>query len=358
MRKLLPAGEVDNAYAIIFRSYTPNTHESYAAGLKRFTQYCDLHEIPERTQMPAPYYLLAAFIAAHVGQVGGGTVKAWMSGLKVWHDIHTAPWEGLDRWVELARRTANKEGTSFAREQCGPVTIAHMVALRAILNPSKPFDAAVWALATAAFWGCCRLGELTVPSTAEFDPKFHITRAASMRLITAPDGISVTVLSLPWTKSTRERRALLTLTRCDDKLCAQKALSNHLQVNADLPPDAPFFAYRANDTAWAYPTKDHFLRRCHDIWTSAKLLCVHGHSFRIGGSTELLLAGVPCDVVAALGGWTSLAFLLYWRKLEHIIPQHVGKAYTKDKVDEVSKAFEAFRIAHRIIIVEPGALDD
>jgi hypothetical protein len=135
-------------------------------------------------------------------------------------------------------------------------------------------------------------------------------------------------------------------------------LSNHLQVNADLPPDAPFFAYRANDTAWAYPTKDHFLRRCHDIWTSAKLLCVHGHSFRIGGSTELLLAGVPCDVVAALGGWTSLAFLLYWRKLEHIIPQHVGKAYTKDKVDEVSKAFEAFRIAHRIIIVEPGALDD
>jgi hypothetical protein len=36
----------------------------------------------------------------------------------------------------------------------------------------------------------------------------------------------------------------------------------------------------------------------------------------------------------------------------------VGKAYTKDKVDEVSKAFEAFRIAHRIVIAEPGVLDD
>jgi hypothetical protein len=233
-----------------------------------------------------------------------------------------------------------------------------MVALRATLDLSKPFDAAVWALATAAFWACRRLGELTVPSAMEFDPKFHITRGAAMRIITAHNGISATTLTLPWTKSTRERGALLTLTGRDDELCAQKALANHLQVNADLPPDAPFFAYRANDSAWAHPIKDHFLRRCHNIWTSAKLLRVHGHSFRIGGSTELLLAGVPCDVVAALGGWTSLAFLLYWRKLEHIIPQHVGKAYTKDKVDEVSKAFEAFRINHRIVIAEPGALDD
>jgi hypothetical protein len=215
-----------------------------------------------------------------------------------------------------------------------------------------------WALATAAFWGCRRLGRLTEPSALEFDPKFHITQAAPMRSVTAPDGISATVLPLPWTKSTRERGALLTLTGRDDELCTQKALSNHLRVNADLHPDAPFFAYRANDSAWAYLTKDHFLRRCQDIWTSAKLLRVHGHSFRIGGSTELLLAGVPCDVVTALGGWTSLAFLLYWCKLEHIIPQHVGKAYTKDKVDEVSKAFEAFRIAHHIVIAEPGALDD
>jgi hypothetical protein len=204
MRKLLPASEVDNTYAGIFRSYAPNTHESYMAGLKRFTQYCDLHEIPERTRMPTPYYLLAAFITAHVGQVGGGTVKSWMSGLKAWHDIHGAHWEGLDRWVELTRCTANKEGTNFAREQWGPVTIAHMVALRATLALSKPFDAAVWALATAAFWGCHCLGELSVPSALDFDPKFHITRAVLMRLVTAPDGTSAMALPLPWTKSTRE----------------------------------------------------------------------------------------------------------------------------------------------------------
>lgn len=38
---------------------------------------------------------------------------------------------------------------------------------------------------------------------------------------------------------------------------------------------------------------------------------ISGHSFRIGGAVELLLAGVPPEVVAATGNWTSLAFLLY-----------------------------------------------
>jgi len=47
------------------------------------------------------------------------------------------------------------------------------------------------------------------------------------------------------------------------------------------------------------------------IWSSAMLVHVLGHSFHIGGAVELLLAGVSPEVVAALGGWTSLAFLLY-----------------------------------------------
>jgi hypothetical protein len=58
--------------------------------------------------------------------------------------------------------------------------------------------------------------------------------------------------------------------------------------------------------------KSWFLRRCDIIWKNTSLLRVFGHSFRIGGSTELLLAGVAPKIMAVLGGWTSLAFLLYW----------------------------------------------
>jgi hypothetical protein len=95
-------------------------------------------------------------------------------------------------------------------------------------------------------------------------------------------------------------------------------------------------------------TKSWFLRRCNEIWKSATLLRVFRHSFRIGGSTELLLAGVAPEIITALGGWTSLAFLLYWRNIEHIIPINIGKVYDKDKIDKVTKAFEDFRIANGI----------
>jgi hypothetical protein len=97
-------------------------------------------------------------------------------------------------------------------------------------------------------------------------------------------------------------------------------------------------------------TKTWFMKHCTQIWDAARILRAFGHSFRIGGSTELLLAGVLPDIVATLGGWTSLAFLLYWCKIEHIVPMHVGKAYDKNKLDEVTKAFEAFRVAHNIIM--------
>jgi hypothetical protein len=102
--------------------------------------------------------------------------------------------------------------------------------------------------------------------------------------------------------------------------------------------------------------KDWFLQRCTEIWTTAKLQRVHRHSFHISGSTELLLAGVQCEIVTTIRGWTSLAFLLYWRKIEHIVPMNVGKAYDKKKLDEVAKAFEAFRIANHITLVNPDDL--
>jgi hypothetical protein len=300
--------------------------------------------------MPASHFLLAAFIANHVGTVGGGTVKSWMSGLKAWHDLNGAPWEGEDCWVELARCTANKEGTGFKRAQRGPVTIEHLIALRNALDICLPFDAAVWAIATAAFWGCRRLGELTIPSAEKYDTKYHVSRATHIKRIVPASSSHATAVSIPWTKSTRERGAIITLTDRADDLCPSRALRNHFLANKLVPAHAPLFAFQNDAGNWSPMTKDWFLGRCFPIWKAASLLAVFGHSFRIGGSTELLLAGVPCDIVAALGGWTSLAFLLYWRKIEHIVPMNVGKAYDKNKLDEVAKAFEAFRISNGISV--------
>jgi hypothetical protein len=48
-------------------------------------------------------------------------------------------------------------------------------------------------------------------------------------------------------------------------------------------------------------------------------------------------------VVAATGGWTSLSFLLYWRRLEEILPNSTALAYKKSDLDFLSSIFEQFR---------------
>ncbi|KAF7306192.1 hypothetical protein MIND_00409500 [Mycena indigotica] len=338
------------AYTLpFFAAFAPDTQSTYAAGLLRFHQYCDSISIDEEARMPASAALISAFVSKHVGLVGGDTVKSWLSGLRAWHDVHQAAWPGGEPWVKLIRRTANKQGTAFKKAQRGPVTVQHLVALRSKLKLNIPFDAAVWALACAAFWGCRRLGELTIPSVNAFDPLLHVARGADTKRI-KHGGARASSFHIPWTKSTRERGGTVILTDRDDPLCPVEALQNHLFVNSNIPEEAPLFAFRHADGRWLPMTKPWFLARCTEIWKECELLAVAGHSFRIGGSTELLLAGVPCDIVAATGGWTSLAFLLYWRKLEHIIAMAVGKAYDKKKIEEVALAFEQFRIDHNITL--------
>ncbi|KAF7305005.1 hypothetical protein MKEN_01215300 [Mycena kentingensis (nom. inval.)] len=352
VRSKLPDGVIDRTLAAIHAAWAPKSTSSYAAGLLRFTQFCDEHGVSEEDRMPASHVLLSAFVAQNAGSVSGDAVGNWLSGLKAWHDANGAPWYGNERWVKLTKRTAEKMGSGFKREQRGPVTTKHLRALRAALNLNKPQDAAIWATATAAFWGCRRLGEVTVPSAQKFDPKYHATRSATTTRVNTDSNTSGTTILIPWTKSTKERGGKIILADRDDELCPEKARQNHLRVNASVPGDAPLFAYEAGRKKWSVLTKDAFLARCHHIWKNAGLLAVAGHSFRIGGSTEMLLAGVPCNVVAATGGWTSLAFLLYWRRLEHIVLLHVGKAYDKKRVEEVSNDFEQFRIDNGIVLVD------
>ena len=126
-------------------------------------------------------------------------------------------------------------------------------------------------------------------------------------------------------------------------------MRNHLSINHDTPPSTSLFAYTSSISGKCeHLTKYKFMEFCVGVWSDTALAHVQGHSFRIGGAVELLLAGVPPEIVAATGGWTSLAFLLYWRRMEEILPMSTSKAYQRSHVDELAKLFEQFRVEHHI----------
>ncbi|KAJ7599466.1 DNA breaking-rejoining enzyme [Mycena floridula] len=333
----LSAPAIRKLNKVLLSSWVHDTKTSYGAGLLRFMQFCDRECILEKHRMPASKILLAGFAADAAGTVLGNCISSWFSGLAAWHIVNGSEWHGDDSFVKKVKRGAAKLApSSLTREQRPPVTIEHMLVLFHALDFLKHFDCAVWAVATCAFWGCCRLGELTIKSANLFDPSFHVSRSVTICFQNniSPSGVKESVhFHIPWTKSTREKGADLSITG-DDIICPGKATHQHLTINSECPPNSL-------SCGW-------FLDRCHGIWRSAGLLLPLGHSFRIGGASELLLAGIPPEVVATIGRWKSLAFLLYWRKIEEILPRSFSRSYDSSRIRELAVAFENFRVAQNI----------
>jgi len=147
------------------------------------------------------------------------------------------------------------------------------------------------------------------------------------------DGIPFLSLHIPFSKTTGTAGATITITKLSTvsniKSCPYTALQFHLCMNSvNIPGSAPLFSFR-HGTSFMALMKQLFLDCCNAVWQVAGMsLIPGGHSFCIRGTTELLLRGVSPDIVAMQGRWRSDAFLLYWRKIEYILPLFISCTFT------------------------------
>jgi hypothetical protein len=247
-----------------------------------------------------------------------------LSALHHWHDLNGQQWHGSDPFVHKIRRAAvTCLPPSSSLSMRTPVIPQHLIALRENLDFTNTFDSAVFAVATCAFWGVCRLGEITVPSISAFDPAIHVTRSCDLSF--SPRGSSnpqSAKFRLPWTKTERSSGAIVSLTAIPGPSCPIVALQHHLLSNSDLPSSAPFFAFKTS-TGFLPMVKKSFLDRCSDIFCSVGLAAIHGHSFRIGGATEHLRRGLSVELLKIQGRWKSDAFQRYIRRTDEILSMNI-----------------------------------
>jgi hypothetical protein len=156
LHKDLSPEAVSSLFRVLLASLDVSTRKNYGSGLLRFTQFCDAQHISEDKRMPASESILSAFCASWAGRVASTTVSTWMAGLRFWHKFHGAPWCGGEILASVTKGIAKMVPKSSKRPQRPPVTIEHMHALFNGLDLSNSFDAAVWALASTAFWCCNR----------------------------------------------------------------------------------------------------------------------------------------------------------------------------------------------------------
>lgn len=293
-----------------------------------YVQFCDLESIPERIRFPAPEELLCVFAALNLGTISGSTASNRIAGLRAYHHTQNLPWFGGERLRLVLKGVSNLAPLSSRRPQRPPVEPSMLLSLREQLDTTSSFDSAVWSVATVAFWGQCRLGELLPRSRAGFS-LYPFPRLSNISL-SDPSSTSPTSIFLPHTKVSGLRGETIFLTRQEESVDASNALRHHIHL-LHLQPSAPsIFVFIDPTSGELRPlTVSAFLKRCNQIWLSSHTTRITGHSFRIGGTSAYLGAGMSPDVVMKMGRWKSHSFLRYWRKTDKIIERNTKKIRMK-----------------------------
>lgn len=340
--QLTSTASTGKLFDTILHSLDASTLKNYGAGLLRFTQFCDCNNIPETLRMPASELLLATFVANWSGLVSKSTIDTWTAGLTFWHTINGAKWNG-GKMLRAACSGASKAQPPKQPKR-PPVTIEHLHALRRGLDLTNSLDAAIYGVACTAFWCCRRLEELVIPSPGKFDPIKHMSKSAPFKSASIPGNKSYYVIHAPWSKTTKFAGVDIIATENDDPTSPVQAIAHHMRCNSRVPSQAPFFAYSTDSgKGWAPMTRSWFLDRCNAVWDEAGLERMTGHSFRIGGATELLLRGTAPDIVQIQGSWRSRAFLEYWRKIDSILPLFISNTFDQSRLKLIRDSLDNFQ---------------
>lgn len=294
----------------IRKAWKGSTSTKYSNGVQHFMLFCDKERIPHNLRLPASELLLSAFASSLSGKLAGGTARGKISAIRAWHIQNNMPWLGGRQLTYVLRGVKSSAPTKSHRPARPPITASKLLALSMGLDHANSLDAAVYFAALAAFWGQIRLGELF--STTE--KKFDCMLAPSINSLGIPNQNGSRTIHLPNTKKGGRSGEDIILCRQNNKLDPINALDAHLLINPGSPND-PLCGYFNSTGSRVALTRRRFLRRCNEVWTSNGFNASTGHEFRIGGTTHLLLAGIPPDVVKALGRWSSDSFLRYWRSL-------------------------------------------
>jgi hypothetical protein len=309
----------------IQNGWAKSTVRRYSGSIKQFIRFCDSEGIPTHLRFPADEFVLCAFAASSAGVHSRTTPSNRLSALKAWHIAHNMERKGSSRLRYVLNGVHNLAPRSSKRSPRPPINATMLDQLVQHLNLDDPLDVAVAACATTAFWGQCRLGELLPSSIAALHSTPFPTRAGFKRSKRNP---LACVILLPQTKTHSHGQEVILVDQ-RDTINPITLLKRHLRIN-NIPSDTHLFAY-STPSGFSSLTKSRFLRRCNSIWHSLGYPRTTGHCFQIGGTTELLIAGTPQEVVKATGRWSSDSLLRYWRSLDDIAPQHVRNLHARKR---------------------------
>ncbi|PSS31945.1 hypothetical protein PHLCEN_2v2272 [Hermanssonia centrifuga] len=257
------------------------------------------------------------------GCYAASSVSNYYAAVRAWHIIHRLKWDmevtQVSKLIEAARRLAPPSSKAEPRE---PYTVDILSKVFEHLSSTVSLDAAVRACASSLLFGIARCGELTTESLKSFKPDKHITRGDVRKGFNREFNCEVTILHPPRTKGDPIHGEDITwAAHPSGPIDPERELENHFGVNNPMPNEHLFTFQKGRSRSPL--SRSVFLNRLKTAAKDAGVPGPSGHSFRIGGTLEYLLAGVSFETVKVAGRWKSDAFLIYLRRHAQILAPYL-----------------------------------
>ena len=285
----------------LFSSLTPNSINTYGSGVKQYLSFCNHLNI---NPVPPNETILENFVTSLCFKIGAKSMRVYLYGIQYWsmlqgHSIDVSTMDRLDYVIRGIRRW---QGNRHIRPDRQPISLGMLRRILAFVDnlPSRLDKLMYKAALTMAFFGMMRISEYTTPTQRAYNPTTHL----SPQCVHFSDNFSVLHIYLKTSKTDPFSLGVtVRIGATRDIYCPLNAMAQYL---AARPPHfGPLFIHHNGL---------HLTRR--DInnivqHSLPNMPHVSTHSFRKGGATHYLRAGVSENVIQLIGRWKSDAYKLY-----------------------------------------------
>ena len=285
--------------------YADTTKTTYRSQMRAYLRFCIYFG---RTAVPANQATLIGYVTFLARSISPRSIPCYLNVIRIMHLCAGLNNPLENNWeLNLLKRGILRQ-KAVPPVQKLPITPDMLLKIFAQLNNSDPGDICFWAACLIAFYGFLRKSTLLQKSASE---DFSKGLLRSDIFVIKAHSFS---LAIRHSKTIQfgQRVLVLPFAQCKISiLCPVQALFLHLTTSR-LTKDWPLFAYSSGKVVRVL-THSTFSSRLKLLLGRAgydsKLMSAH--SFRSGGTSFAIGAGLNSLVVKARGDWTSNAFERY-----------------------------------------------
>ena len=287
---------------------TSSTVQSYATQMRTLRKLAGEYGIPLTRPLSEQSLCLAVILYARTHKPT--TIPTFVSAVADWtRQIWHTELPRHNQFDAVMASLRNLYGNTNVSTPKTALTTADLVAIYNQLDTRYFEHARDWCACLLAFFGLLRISEYMSSGLRVGHVQYTTT------------GLDLTI---QFSKTSRAP-AHVSLAARQDALCPVRAFRHYLDflVRLKLPsgPNEPLFIFRFDSGHTRAMTGQQFIGRVRayllHAFPTRDPSDYAGHSFRRGGTSALILAGVQPDQIKAHGRWSSQAYQRYFDHVHH-----------------------------------------